>query len=130
MGVLIHFPTERFAGITRATEQPHPVERMAAWIRKAAHMRASASLGCEVTLEYAPNIVPLRSKTRSEVMANAVATYCHNRNYSGYIVGDAIRVGLMRVKEGKSLASAIQSAKARADFAATLGPKSPGPEVA
>lgn len=57
MGTLLFFPTERYGAVSRNTEQPHPVERLAAWIRKAAHIRASASLGCEVTLEQAPNIV-------------------------------------------------------------------------
>jgi len=125
MGTLHFFPTERFAGITRHTEQPHPVERLTAWIRKAAHIRASASLGCEVSLELAPNIVPIRHRTKSDEMAAAVTDYCHRKGYPGHVVSDCIRVGLMRIKEGKSVASAIQSAKARADFAQTFGPKSP-----
>ena len=126
MGHIVHFPTERFGALTRNTEQPHPVERMAQWIRKAAHIRASASLGCDVSIELAPNIVPLRTKTKTEAMASAVAGYCHQRGYPGHVVSDAIRVGLMRIKDGKSVASAIQSAKTRADFAVMFGPDAPG----
>lgn len=37
MGTLLFFPTERYGAVSRNTEQPHPVERLAAWIRKAAH---------------------------------------------------------------------------------------------
>ncbi|MDQ5880929.1 MAG: hypothetical protein QG616_759 [Pseudomonadota bacterium] len=39
MGSLVFFPTDRFGAVTRNTEQPHPVERLAAWLRKAAHIR-------------------------------------------------------------------------------------------
>lgn len=125
MGTLLFFPTERYGAVSRNTEQPHPVERLAAWIRKAAHIRASASLGCEVTLEQAPNIVPMRRRTKSDVMGAAVVDHCHRRGYHGQVISDAIRVGLMRLKEGRSVATAIQSAKARADFAAQFGPVDP-----
>lgn len=60
MGMLVFFPTDRYGSVTRNTEQPHPVERLAAWLRKAAHIRASASLGCEATLEQAPKVVIAR----------------------------------------------------------------------
>ncbi len=116
MGIL-YFPTDRYGSVTRNTEQPHPVERLASWLRKAAGIRASASLGCDAALELAPNIVPMRHRTRSDAMAAAVVTYCHAKGYAGHVVSDAIRVGLMRLKEGKSAATAIESAKARADFA-------------
>lgn len=116
MGTIVYFPTERFGAVTRATEQPHPIERLAAWIRKSAGIRASATLGCEATIEQAPNLVPMRHRTRSDAMAAAVAAYCHSRGYHGRIVSEAIRVGLMRIKEGKSTATAIESAKTRADF--------------
>lgn len=123
MGTLVFFPTERYGAVTRATEQPHAVERLVAWLRKAAHIRASASLGCEVALELAPNIVPIRHRTKSDEMAAVVTDYCHRKGYAGHIVSDCIRVGLMRIKEGKSVASSIQSAKARADFSQMFGPK-------
>lgn len=128
MGTLHYFPTERFGAVTRATEQPHAVERLAGWLRKSAHIRASASLGCEAMLELAPNVVPLRSRSKSDVMASAVATYCHERRYQGQIVSDAIRVGIMRIKDGHSVASAISAAKTRADFSAKHGHN--GPEAA
>lgn len=124
MGTLIFFPRERFGAVTRATEQPHAVERLVSWLRKAAPIRANASLGCEDSLKLAPNIVPMsRRRTKSDEMAAAVADYCHRKGYPGNVVSDCIRVGLMRIKEGKSVASAIQSAKARADFAQTFGPR-------
>lgn len=124
MGTLIMFPTERFGAVTRATEQPHAVERLVSWLRKAAPIRASAAMGCEDALELAPNILPMsRHQSKTETMASAVASYCHQRKYPGRVVSDAIRVGMMRIRDGKSVASAIQSAKARADFAQTFGPR-------
>lgn len=116
MGILLHFPSERFGAVTRDTEQPHALERLANWIRKSAGIRASATLGCEAAMEQAPNLVPMRHRTRSDTMASAVVAYCHMKGYHGRIVAEAIRVGLMRIKEGKSTASAIESAKVRADF--------------
>jgi hypothetical protein len=75
MGTLIFFPTDRYGSVTRNTEQPHAVERLAAWLRKVAHIRASASMGCEETLEQAPNVVPLsRHYTKGEAMATAIAS--------------------------------------------------------
>lgn len=123
MSKLVFFPTERYGAVTRTTEQPHAVERLASWLRKAAHIRASASLGCEVALELAPNIVPIRHRTKSDEMAAVVTDYCHRKGYPGHVVSECIRVGLMRIRDGKSVASAIQSAKARADFAQAFGPK-------
>ena len=118
----------RYGSVTRNTEQPHPVERLAAWLRKAAHIRASASMGCEETLEQAPNIIPLsRHYTKGEAMARSVRDYCNMRGYSRTICKDAIRVGIMRIREGKSVATAIASAKVRADFANEYAG---GPEVA
>lgn len=124
MGTLVFFPTERFGAVTRATEQPHAVERLASWLRKVAHIRASAALGCDATLELAPNIVPMRRCSRSDVVAAAIVAYCKDRHYSPRIVNDAIRAGVMRIKEGKSSATAIQSGKMRADFLAS-GPTPP-----
>lgn len=129
MGSLVFFQTDRFGAVTRNTEQPHPVERLAAWLRKAAHIRASATMGCDATIEAAPNIIPLaRNYTRDEAMARSVRDYCNMRGYSRAIQKDAIRVGLMRISEGKSVASAIASAKVRADFAHTY--RGNGPEAA
>lgn len=129
MGSLVFFPTDRFGAVTRSTEQPHPVERLAAWLRKAAHIRASATMGCDATIEAAPNIIPLsRHYCREEAMARSVRDYCNMRGYSRAIQKDAIRVGLMRIREGKSVASAIASAKVRADFAHTY--RGNGPEAA
>lgn len=123
MGIL-YFPTDRYGSVTRNTEQPHPVERLAAWLRKAAHIRASASMGCEETLEQAPNIIPLsRHYTKDEAMARSVRDYCNMRGYSRTICKDAIRVGLLRIREGKSVATAIASAKVRADFSDQYGPE-------
>lgn len=118
MGSLVFFPTDRFGAVTRNTEQPHPVERLAAWLRKAAHIRASATMGCDATIEAAPNIIPLaRHYTKGEAMARSIRDYCAMRGYSRPIQNDAIRVGIMRISEGRSVASAIASAKVRADFA-------------
>lgn len=103
--------------ITRSTQQPHAVERMAAWLRKASHIRASASLGCDVTLELAPDFVPIRRASKSHMLAQSVADYCRMKRLPSRVRDDAIRVGMMRIKEGKSLGCAIASAKVRADFA-------------
>lgn len=128
MGQIIYLPCERFGAVTRATEQPHPVERLVSWLRKAAPIRAKASMGCEDALSLAPNVVPLsRRQSKSEAMASAVANYCHGRGYAGWIVANAISLGLLRIKCGASPASAIASAKVRADFAHEHGR---GPEVA
>ena len=62
MGTLTYFPTERYGAVTRATEQPHAVERLVAWLRKAAPIRAKASMGCEETLELAPNMTTPRPR--------------------------------------------------------------------
>lgn len=125
MGIVIELPTVRYGGVTRSTEQPHAVERLAAWIRRGAHMRASASLGCEATLEQAPNIVPMRHRTRLDAVAAAVTNHCHKRGYPGRVVSDAIRVGLMRLREGRTTDEAIESAKTRADFAVMFGKPQP-----
>jgi len=117
MGYVIHFPSERFGAVTRATEQPHAVERLVAWLRKSAPIRASASLGCEAALESAPNVVPLRLMSRTQAMVSAVTYYCHRKRYQGWIVADAIALCLMRYRHGASPASAIASAEVRADFA-------------
>lgn len=130
MGIL-YFPTDRYGSVTRNTEQPHAVERLAAWLRKVAHIRASASLGCEATLEQAPNVVPLsRHYTKGEAMARSVRDYCNMRGYSRTICKDAIRVGIMRIRDGKSVATAIASAKVRADFAHQHAGNGNGPEAA
>jgi hypothetical protein len=122
MGQIIMLPTERFGAVTRDTIQPHPVERLVSWLRKAAPIRAKASLGCEDALSLAPNVLPLsRKQSRSEAMASAVASYCHRQGYAGWIVADAIALGLLRLKHGSSAASAIASAKVRADFAKQHG---------
>jgi hypothetical protein len=131
MGTLIFFPTDRYGSVTRNTEQPHAVERLAAWLRKVAHIRASASMGCEETLEQAPNIIPLsRHYTKDEAMARSIRDYCNMRGYSRTICKDAIRVGIMRIKDGKSVATAIASAKVRADFAHQHAGNGNGPEAA
>lgn len=130
MGIL-YFPTDRYGSVTRNTEQPHAVERLAAWLRKVAHIRASASLGCEATLEQAPNIIPLsRHYTKDEAMARSVRDYCNMRGYSRTVCKDAIRLGLLRIREGRSVASAIASAKVRADFAHQHAGNGNGPEAA
>lgn len=130
MGIL-YFPTDRYGSVTRNTEQPHSVERLAAWLRKVAHIRASASLGCEATLEQAPNIIPLsRHCTKGEAMARSVRDYCNMRGYSRTICKDAIRVGIMRIRDGKSVATAIASAKVSADFAHQHAGNGNGPEAA
>ena len=130
MGSLVFFPTDRFGAVTRNTEQPHPVERLAAWLRKAAHIRASATMGCDATIEAAPNIIPLsRNYTKGEAMARSVRDYCNMRGHSRAVRNDAIRVGIMRIREGRSVASAIASAKVRADFAHMYGGGN-GPEAA
>ena len=128
MGTVIMIPTERYGAVTRATEQPHAVERLVSWLRKAAPIRAKASMGCEDALSLAPNVLPLsRKQSKSEAMASAVAEYCHRMRYSGWIVSDAISLGLLRMRHGSSVASAIASAKVRADFAHEHGR---GPEAA
>ena len=128
---LLYFPTDRYGSVTRDTTQPHAVERLAAWLRKVAHIRASASLGCEATLEQAPNIIPLsRHYTKDEAMARSVRDYCNMRGYSRTVCKDAIRLGLLRIREGRSVASAIASAKVRADFAHQHAGNGNGPEAA
>jgi hypothetical protein len=126
MGQIIYIESERFGSVTRDTMQPHPVERLVSWLRKAAPIRAKASLGCEDSLALAPNVLPLsRKQSKSEAMASAVADYCHRMRYSGWIVSDAISLGMLRMRHGSSVASAIASAKARADFASQHG-RGPG----
>lgn len=130
MGTLIYFPSERYGAVTRSTEQPHAVERLAGWLRKVAHIRASASLGCEVTIELAPNVVPIRRPSKLDAIADAVRDHCRMKRLPAYVIGDAIRCGFLRARHGASIGAAIQSAKIRAEFVAEFRKPNNGPEAA
>lgn len=111
MGSLVFFPTERFGAVTRSTEQPHLVERIAGWIRKSAHIRASASLGCETTLELAPNIVPIRRLRDLTTVEQAVQDYCV---LIGLTPAETVRCTTFARncrKSGDSEATAVQAGK-------------------
>lgn len=100
------------------------------WFQRSANIRAAASLGCETSMQRAPNVIPLRPRqTRVETITEAAATYCRPRRYASWIEREFVDVALFKVKHGASMASAIQSAKVRADFCAQHG-KNPGPEAA
>lgn len=112
MGSLVFFPTERYGAVCRATEQPHPVERLAAWIRKAAHIRASASLGCEASLELAPNIVPMckRPHTLTNV-ERAVKDYGKLIGLGPDEIGRCMVLAANARRSGDSEATAVQTGK-------------------
>ena len=128
MGTLTYFPTERYGAVTRATEQPHAVERLVQWLRKAAPIRAKASMGCEETLELAPNMTPIRKAVkpncpRLETLTKVLDDYCEMCGYARWIAQDSIRAGMLRIRHGETMGRAIESAKRRADFCAQHGPK-------
>lgn len=112
MGTLTYFPTERYGAVTRATEQPHVVERLAAWLRKAAHIRASASLGCEVSLELAPNIIPMRKRPHSLTnVERAVKDYCKLVGLGPDETGRCMVFAANARRSGDSEATAVQTGK-------------------
>lgn len=110
--------------VTRSTEQPTAMERMANWFQRSSVLRAAAELGQEHTLDLAPNIVPARMPTRMQVVVTAVCTYCHNKGYSKGIERDAARFAVRRLRRGFSGATAARSATLRADHLADVyGPQ-------
>lgn len=114
--------------ITRVTHGvphvPSAVERMAAWFERSAGLRASASLGDDYALETAPNVIPLHPLNRLgkiEAIVLAVRLHCRRRRYDAWIERNATITGVMRLRNGASMATAIGSALVRADFAAKHG---------
>lgn len=125
---LVYFPTERYGAVTRATEQPHAVQRLADWICRAANIKARASLGCEAAIEMAPNFVPIRKTLSPDcppivAVVGVIDDYCKLKGYAEWISEDAARAGLMRLRHGENVRRAIESAERRADFCAQHGPK-------
>lgn len=122
--MVLMIPVERYGAVTRATEQPHAVERLVSWLRRAAPIRAKASLGCDDALSLAPNFVPIRKQTKVQAMARAVSEFCDESGYSARIKRAAIETGLFRMRHGASNGAAITSAKIRAEhLAVTYGPQ-------
>ncbi len=111
MGTLTYFPTERFGAVTRSTEQPHLVERIAGWIRKSAHIRASASLGCETTLELAPNIVPIRRLRDLTPVEQSVELYCKDIGLTPKEIVRCTTFARNARRSGDSEATAVQAGK-------------------
>jgi hypothetical protein len=69
--------------VTRSTYSPSAQERLARWFQRSANLRAAASLGCETSMERAPNVIPLRPRqTTAETLVEAAATYCRPKRYA------------------------------------------------
>ena len=110
--------------VTRSTEQPSAIERMANWFQRSSTIRAAAEMGQEHTLEVAPNIMPARMPTRMQVVVTAVCTYCHNKGYGKNIERTTARLAVRKLRNGSSGASAVRSATIRADHLADVyGPQ-------
>lgn len=117
--------------VTRSTYSPSTQERLAAWFQRSANIRAAASLGCETSMQRAPNVIPIRPRqTRVETLAECAIAYCRPRGYAPWIEREFVDLAMYRIRHGASMASAIQSAKVRADFCHQHGKGPTSPEAA
>lgn len=108
--------------VTRSTYSPSTQERLALWFQRPANIRAAASLGCETSMQRAPNVIPLRPRqTRVKTITEAAIAWCRPRGYAPWIEREFVAVAMYRLRHGASMASAIASAKVRADFCAAHG---------
>lgn len=111
MGHLVYFPTERYGGVTQCTEQPQLVQRLCSWLRKAAFIRASASLGCEATLELAPNIVPIRREKAAPGIDGVIEDYCASIGLTESESLRCKRLARNALRTGESKSAAVQFGK-------------------
>lgn len=128
MGTLIMLPTERYGAVTRSTEQPHALQRLADWICRSANIKARAAFGCEDAIAMAPNFVPIRKTLSPDcppivAVVGVIDDYCKLNGYAQWIAEDAAQAGLMRLRHGENVRRAIESAQRRADFCAQHGPR-------
>lgn len=82
---------ESFGIITRKVVPRTATERMQDWLRNLAPIRAAAVCGDESTLDFAPNVVPMRRPlSRMQVVRAALEDHCRMLGLSDDIAEDAI----------------------------------------